>query len=238
MPNIGPERSIVQRRKYLVLILMLVGVLIVESSARRAVLGPIVSDLFLTLIALAVFFVVFQGRRERAIAFITAVAAMVMNWSRYVTLPQQYDLGRSFAHHGLMVLFLGYAVTVILRNILTRQDVTGDEVLGAICGYLLAAGVWANAYAMTDLLLPDAFSMTPALKDVSTWQGRTGVFNYFSLVTLTTMGYGDITPARPPATTFAMLEAVFGQFYMAVVVAQLVGLRLAQALVRKNPPSN
>ena len=56
------------------------------------------------------------------------------------------------------------------------------------------------------------------------------MFNYFSLVTLTTMGYGDVTPVRAPATIFATLEAVFGQFYIAVLVAQLVGLRLAQAL--------
>ena len=56
------------------------------------------------------------------------------------------------------------------------------------------------------------------------------MFNYFSLVTLTTMGYGDVTPARAPATMLATLEAVFGQFYIAVLVAQLVGLRLAQAL--------
>ena len=53
------------------------------------------------------------------------------------------------------------------------------------------------------------------------------MFNYFSIVTLTTMGYGDITPARAPATVLAMLEAVFGQFYIAVVVAQLVGARMA-----------
>ena len=63
------------------------------------------------------------------------------------------------------------------------------------------------------------------------------MFNYFSLVTLTTMGYGDVTPVRPPATALATLEAVFGQFYIAVVVAQLVGLRLAQAFGPKGPPS-
>ena len=58
------------------------------------------------------------------------------------------------------------------------------------------------------------------------------MFDYFSLVTLTTMGYGDITPARAPATVFATLEAIFGQFYIAILVAQLVGLRLVQASPR------
>jgi len=56
-------------------------------------------------------------------------------------------------------------------------------------------------------------------------------------MTLTTVGYGDITPARPPATALAMLEAIFGQFYIAVVVAELVGLRLAQAVAPRHQPS-
>jgi hypothetical protein len=51
------------------------------------------------------------------------------------------------------------------------------------------------------------------------------------------MGYGDVVPVRPPATVLASLEAIFGQFYIAVVVAQLVGLRLAQAFGRTAPPS-
>ena len=62
------------------------------------------------------------------------------------------------------------------------------------------------------------------------WDGRISLFDYFSLVTLTTMGYGDVTPVHGPARTFALIEAVFGQFYIAVLVAQLVGLRLAQAM--------
>ena len=225
-----------RRRKHLVLLLTLVGVLTVESSGHLLVFGPVATDLLLTLVVFAVFLVVFQDRRERAVAFVAATAVMAMIWSRYLTLPEQYEVGRSVAHHGLMVLFLGYAVTVILRNIYTRRAVTGDEVLGAVCGYLLAAGMWANAYALTEILVPDAFSMSSPFRAPSTWHARMAVFNYFSVVTLTTMGYGDITPARPPATNLAMLEAVFGQFYIAVVVAQLVGLRLAQALAPKDPP--
>ncbi len=227
-----------QRRKYLALIVTLVGVLTIESSARRALLGPVAEDFIITLLALAVFLVVFQGRRERVVAFVAAVAATAMNWSRYLSMTADYETGRTLAHHALMLVFLGYAVTVILRNILTREAVTGDEVLGAVCGYLLAAGAWANAYAMIELLVPGAFNMSAELKELSTTQGRTLVFNYFSLVTLTTMGYGDITPVRPPAPMFAVLEAVFGQFYIAVVVAQLVSLRLAQAYTRRDRDSS
>ena len=227
-----------RKRKYLVLILMLVGDLITESSGRRALLGPVMSDAAITLVALVVFVVVFEGWRERAVAFIAATAASAVNWSRYLPTASEHETLRAVAHHGLMVAFLGFAVTVILRNILTRQDVTGDDVLGTVCGYLLAAALWANAYALTEVLVPGSFNLSQEMKGVSTWQGRTAVFSYFSLVTLTTMGYGDITPVRAPATAFATLEAVFGQFYIAVVVAQLVGLRLAQAFTPKDPPAS
>jgi hypothetical protein len=56
-------------------------------------------------------------------------------------------------------------------------------------------------------------------------------------VTLTTMGYGDITPIRHPATSLTWLEAMFAQFYITVIVAQLVGLRLAQALQQADQQS-
>ena len=126
-------------------------------------------------------------------------------------------------------LFLGFAVFVILGNVLKQKLVTSDEVLGAVAGYLLAGASWANIYALTEVLLPGSFSMSQQFAaELPDWHGRAAVFNYFSMVTLTTMGYGDITPTRPPATVFVTLEAIFGQFYIAVLVAQLVGLRLAR----------
>ena len=69
------------------------------------------------------------------------------------------------------------------------------------------------------------------------WDSRQSLFDYYSFMTLTTVGYGDITPLRPPATSLTWIEAVFGQFYIAVIVAQLVGLKLAQALQQAEPKS-
>lgn len=224
-----------QNRKYLILILTLVGDLIVESFDRRVALGSAVSDVLIALVVLAVFLVVFTGWRQRTVAFTAAAAATAVDLSHYLSVPDRYQVLQAVALHGLLLLFLGFAVVVILSNIFAETAITGDKVLGAACGYLLAAGMWANAYALTVLFVPGSFRMSPELAhELSSWYGRNALFNYFSLVTLTTMGYGDVTPVRPPATALAMLEAVFGQFYIAVVVAQLVGLRLAQAFERKD----
>jgi len=225
-----------EKRKYLILIVTLIVALIVESFSRRLV----VSDALLALTVAAVLPVVFKGWRDRAIAFATAAAANVANWTHYVILPtDEYHLLQAAAFHGLLAFFLAFTVAVILRNIFADKLITPDKVLGAACGYLLGAGMWANVYAVTDLLIPGSFITNPQLVyALSNWHTRPELFEYFSLVTLTTMGYGDVTPVQPPATVLASLEAVFGQFYIAVVVAALVGARLAQAFGPNAPPTS
>ena len=104
--------------------------------------------------------------------------------------------------------------------------------VGPLCGYLLAGGVWANLYALTAVLVPRSFNADPAVAgQLANWHGRRALFDIFSLSTLPSMGYDAVTPIAPPATTLAVLEALFG-LYIAVVVAQLVGIRLAQEFDR------
>ena len=222
--------EIVRKQKYLVLIITLVGVLLVHALSRRLIVASLVHQVLITLTLLAVFLVVFKGRRERSVALLATIATIAVTWAHQIA-PADRQFTLEVAHYALHASFMGFAVMVILANVLKQKLVTGDEVLGAVCGYLLAATFWGNLYALTDVLLPGSFSMSPTFAgDLRTWDGRVSIFDYFSLVTLTTMGYGDITPVRAPATTLALLEAVFGQFYIAVLVAQLVGLRLAQAM--------
>jgi hypothetical protein len=73
--------------------------------------------------------------------------------------------------------------------------------------------------------------MADALKST---ESRGPVLVYYSFVTMTTVGYGDITPVSPPARTLSWLEAMMGQFYIAVLVAALVGIRISQGMVGKN----
>jgi hypothetical protein len=138
--------------------------------------------------------------------------------------------------HGLATVFLAFAVAVILKRIFQRQAIRTDDVIGALYGYLLAAIAWGNAYALVYVLWPESFHITDVVAwRLDDWHLRRFLFNYFSIMTLTTMGYGDITPAGAPVYSLVWLESVFGQFYFAVVVAQLVGLKLAQAIQRGRP---
>jgi len=214
--------------KYLVLVITLSCLFIGQSTAHGVMGGRIFSDVLVALISLAVLLVVFEHRRDRIVALLVAIVAISSSAGRYLPFAQPYHVQLTVIHYVLLSAFLGYAVAVILGNIFKKTAVGADDVLGAVSGYLIAGAAWSALYALTDSLAPESFTLPPVFSAMlSDWHGRTAVFNYFSIVTLTTMGYGDITPARAPATAFAMLEAVFGQFYIAVVVAQLVGARMS-----------
>jgi hypothetical protein len=215
--------------KYLALLVVLVGAIIVQSLRHTLLAAPALLNILQTLLVVAVFLGVFEQRRTRIAALWFGIVTAVVGWSEYA-LPPAYFPFASAVEHSLRMVFVGYAAIVILGDIFEKRLARPDDVLGAACGYLLAGAAWANLFQVCDLLLPGSFSLsTEMVGQLATPQGRAAIFNYFSLSTLTTMGYGDIAPLRGPATAFATLEAVFGQFYIAVVVAQLVGIRLGQS---------
>ena len=89
-----------------------------------------------------------------------------------------------------------------------------------LCLYLVIGLFWGTLYTLLYELSPGAYA--GALLEINTHSHLT-TFNYFSMVTLTTLGYGDITPQTPGAASLCQLEAIMGQFFTAVVVAWLVG---------------
>jgi voltage-gated potassium channel len=134
-------------------------------------------------------------------------------------------------YHCFATSFLAFAVAVILIRIFQRQTIRTDDVIGALCGYLLTAVAWGNVYALTYFFWPGSFRIAdPIASQFGDWHLRRFFFDYFSVMTLTSMGFSDIAPAGAPVYSLTWVESVFGQFYIAVVVAQLVGLRLVQAI--------
>ena len=217
-----------KEHKYLILLIVLVSALIVQSLHPTLATAPAVLNVLQTITVVAVFLGVFEQRRTRVVALWLGIVTAVVGWSEYV-LPSPYCPVASAVEHSLRMAFLGFAAIVILSDIFKKKLVRTDDVLGAACGYLLAGIAWSNLFQVCEILYPGSFSVSTAIiGPLATPPERAAVFNYFSFATLTTTGYGDITPLRGPATAFAMLETIFGQFYIAVLVAQLVGIRLAQ----------
>ena len=220
--------------KYLALLagLLIAGViepLAADWSDRTQILASFI----VVGINLGVFLVIFEQRWERWLAFFL-VALGLASAIVHETLSGWAPVA-AIAYHCFALLFLGLAVAVILRRIFHQETIRTDTVVGALCGYLLAAGAWANAYALIYLLRPGSFRAADVIAGrLGDWHFQRFLFSYFSVTTLTSLGYGDITPIGPLALSLSWLEVVFGQFYIAVVVAQLVGLRLSQSIKRGN----
>jgi hypothetical protein len=115
-------------------------------------------------------------------------------------------------------LFCALSLWIALREVLFSEKVDGNRIAGAVCVYLLIGLTWAFVYYFIALGAPGAFnglSPDPDLRFIN--------LLYFSFVTLTTLGYGDVTPATPFARALAYLQAVTGTMYIALLVASLVG---------------
>ena len=118
-------------------------------------------------------------------------------------------------------LFFGLMMISILSNIMKVKKVTADTIFGSICVYLLLGTLWAIVFGLIEISTPGSFNLGDDSALVFNYK-----FIYYSFVTLTTLGYGDITPVLPAARTLSSLEAVTGQLYIAILVARLVALHI------------
>ena len=116
------------------------------------------------------------------------------------------------------LLSLALLLVVVLGQTFRRGPVTFHRIQGGIAAYLLLGVIWAEAFGLVELLRPGAFSGPVNVA------GGARAWVYFSFMTLTTVGYGDILPVHPAARSLAMLEAVTGPLYIAILLARLVSL--------------
>jgi hypothetical protein len=130
----------------------------------------------------------------------------------------------------LGVLFLAFLVWRVLKDIIDGTRISSEKIYGAVCAYLLMGLLFANVYGFIALVNHDAFALSEPMQahvgNASPHQLQ-GALTYFSFVTMSTLGYGDMAPVSSAARTFAWIQAVFGQLYLAVVVAALVGAHIA-----------
>ncbi len=126
----------------------------------------------------------------------------------------------------MLVVFLFYFMSTVIAftALLSPTPIDLNKIIGSVSVYLLVGINWAFVYYFAELVSPGSFSgfsLNP--------EGNTTLFDliYYSYVTLSTLGYGDITPLTPVVRMLAMVEALFGQFYIAILVAVLVGTHIS-----------
>jgi hypothetical protein len=123
---------------------------------------------------------------------------------------------------GLGAIFLVHMLIMIWTHIEKENEVTIDLIMAAACAYILLGMIWAYAYYFLESFHPGSFSIvensTDDLVD----------FNYYSFVTLTTVGYGDILAITRAARALSIFEAITGQLYLAIMISRLVGMHASQ----------
>jgi hypothetical protein len=137
---------------------------------------------------------------------------------------------------GLRVGFFGFLIMVIFDDIWRREKITIDALLGACCIYVLLGLAWGSGFALLEGFQPGSFDIPSLLSSSDPLAGSMSTesnLEYYSLITMTTVGYGDITPSSSSARVFAALEGLLAQLYLAIIIARLVSLEIAQRLTGK-----
>ena len=124
--------------------------------------------------------------------------------------------------------FLVWVLVVVLREVFRPSTTERDAVIGALCGFVLILLVFMRVHGLLEALSPGSYHTDDPLLSQRSDAMLTAVFQYFSTVTLTTVGFGDIVPVSPAARLATGLEAIVGQLYLAIVIATLVGRVVAR----------
>lgn len=215
-------------RRHLTLLIALLTIIILAPVLSTTRYDIVIMNVIGAAMLLSGVYAVSERKHVFVIATILSILSIVTTW---LLLAYPGHAMVIFAH-ATMITVLGFFAVVILSYVARSGRVTADKIYAAVCAYLLIGYAWAFAYAMLDELNPGAFA-TPTEVARNDYVGRVVQMRYFSYITLTTVGYGDIVPRTPGARTMAILEAILGQFYLVALIGRLVGLHIVHNTDRR-----
>lgn len=200
---------------FLLVLLLLVVFVLYPMSDRGRIVGVLIQAFF-SLILISGVAMVSGGRAVMALAWFFAVGTAAVGWVRlYLPDERLTVLGTT-----MWIMFFATLAGVILIRVYGEGKINLHHIQGAVAVYLLLGVIWAGCYRLVLHGDPRAFIL-PAAADEGTLMSK---LVYFSFVTLTTVGYGDMTAVHPAARSLTMLEALTGQLFPAVLIARLVSM--------------
>jgi len=175
-------------------------------------------DTLTNFVLLSALITVSSNRKVLWVALVLLLSALVFAW-----LPSSSQQSwQTTLELILTALFLAYVVWHIFLDVFNQRSISRDTLFGAICIYLLLGLLWSYFYLLLVWLTPDAFNLDPSL--LSNKGELSAHLLYYSYTTLTTVGYGDITPISLQARSIAIIEQITGVFYIAIMMARLVSM--------------
>ena len=175
--------------------------------------GALVVSLLATFIFLSGIWAVSSSHRHVVVGIALLLPPIVIEWLNSSGVVGHGLFSSANLYSLPFFIFLG---VLILKFVFQPGPVTGNRLIAALCFYLLMGLIWAHVYAIVLYMAPAAFGDPVEAIPFSE-------IIYFSYVTLTTLGYGEITPVSMMARSLAILEAIAGVLYMGALVARLAG---------------
>jgi hypothetical protein len=212
------------------LLIFSLGYFIVLNSMGEFRFGRLVAQIFFSLVVVAGVLATFKKRWLSFLVIALAVASLTLGWAEEFRIVE----GLAVLTNSLDLIYLGILLAVVIAQVFRDGPVTAHRIRGAILIYLLLGVMWAFAYQVVALTIPQSFRLPEGLIAGEPDALRREL-TYFSVVTLTTTGYGDINAVHPVARTLVMLEILVGQLYPAIVLAWLVSLAIMH---KKEKPRN
>ena len=211
----APSRFWADDRGLSIFLAALVAIIVVPALGPVGLPGRFLGDALVSLMLVSGAAAVADRPRAVLIVSVIMVAALLVRWASWLFPTADLAVWREIS----TLVTLVALCCVVLALVLRRGPITTRRIEGAIAVYLLLGFSWAQAYELVALWHPGAF--TGAVDG-----GGSLPWTYYSFVTLTTMGYGDIMPVHPLARAGAVLEALTGQLYLTIMLARLVSLEL------------
>jgi len=202
------------------------------------VANPFLSDLprsriiFQLLLTLVLFFAVFAIHKKGNVLTLSVIlmaVSIILHWLGVFGI-----MGYSqWVGQITLILYLAILIYAFFKAIFSAKEVSFQVICATLCLYLIMGFLWAQIYLFLETLAPGSFGGKLLAPENPLWVQLQG-FVYFSFVTLTTLGYGDITPQTQGARALCQVEAIIGQFYIAVVVARLVSMYRSETPQRED----
>ncbi len=207
--------------RHLALLISILLLFIVAPLAAGVRQGALILNVIAATVLIAGSYALFERKRLFVVAVALSAISIVATW---LLIASRQHWASLLSRSCVILLIVFFSVT-ILGYVLRSGRVTVDKIFAAICVYMLIGYAWTFTYALIDELQPGSFVALSATA-ADDYVAREIQFRYFSFITLTTVGYGDILPRSAAARTMAVLEAITGQIYLTVLVARLVGLHI------------
>lgn len=208
--------------RFLFLLISITLTLVLRPFLEDFVGMSLLVDIFFTLIIMSGIYASLRKKSMFYVALVIALPALAAHWASYIPrIPSTFLVGEIFG-----ALFYTFLVATILSYLFTEKEITVDVIAGAVCVYLLIGLMWASFFTVLDSFQPGSFKTSGDTNPDS------AVLTYYSFVTLTTLGYGDIAPITAQARALTVLEAVAGPIYLAILVARLMAIHVSQTFIR------